>query len=113
MAITIPVWKKAPFLRFLAPLISGIISQWNFQWPLRILWVALIFSLILLSISFLLTSYRRYKLAVISGVAIVIIFLALGSLLVWYQDIRHDLSSYGKLYKHGDDIVAILQEPIV
>jgi len=95
------------------PLITGIILQWIFQWPLQFLWGAFIFSLVLLSTWFLLTSYRRYKLAVISGVAIVIIFLALGSLLVWYQDIRHDVSSYGKHYKNGDDIVAILQDPVV
>ena len=113
MAIAIPVWKKAPFIRFLAPLIAGIILQWNFQWPLQILWGILILSLVPLSISFLLTSYRRYKLAVINGVAIFIIFLALGSVLVWYQDIHHDLSSYGNHYKNGDDVVAILQEPVV
>ncbi len=70
------------------------------------------FSVALLSMSFLLTSYRRYKLAVINGVPISIIFLALGTLLVWYKDIRHNSNSYGNRYKNGDDVIAILQEPI-
>jgi competence protein ComEC len=113
MAVTIPIWKKAPFIRFLVPLIAGIILQWNFQWQLKFLWSVFTFSIILFSISFGLTSYRRYTLAIISGAAIFIIFLSLGSLLAWYKDIRHNSGSYGNQYKDGDEVVAILREPIV
>ena len=113
MAITIPIWKKAPFIRFLVPLIAGIILQWNFQWPLEILWGVLSFSIVFLGVSFLLTNYSRYRLAVTNGVAIIFIFLSLGSLLVWYKDIRHNPGSYGNRYKKSDDVIAILQEPVV
>jgi competence protein ComEC len=113
MAITIPIWKKAPFIRFLVPLIAGIILQWNFQWRLEILWGVFSLSIIFLGISFLLTNYRRYRLAVVNGIAIIFIFLSLGSLLVWYQDIRHNSNSYGNQYKNTDDVIAILQEPVV
>jgi len=113
MAITIPVWKKAPFIRFLIPLSTGIILQWNFQWPLQILWIVFGSSVTLLGISFFLTSYRLYKFTVISGVAIIILFLSLGSLLVWYKDIRNDSSSYANNYINGDEAIAILKEPIV
>ena len=113
MAITIPVWKRAPFTRFLVPLIIGIILQWSFQCSLEILWGVFGFSIVLLSLSFLLTSYRRYKLAVINGVAVIFIFLSLGSLLVWYKDVRHSSSSYGNLYKNGDHVIAVLKEPII
>jgi len=113
MAITIPVWKRAPFTRFLVPLIIGIILQWSFQCSLEILWGVFGFSIVLLSLSFLLTSYRRYKLAVINGVGVIFIFLSLGSLLVWYKDVRHSSSSYGNLYKNGDHVIAVLKEPIV
>src|ERR1051325_8040116 len=111
MSITIPVWKKAPFTRFLVPLIAGIILQWNFQWPLKILLSVFISSLALLSVSFLLTNYRRYQLAVLNGGAITVIFLSIGHLLVWYKDIRHDSMAYGNHYKAGDNVIAILQEP--
>src|SRR5205809_2201323 len=113
MAITIPVWKKAPFIRFLVPLVAGIILQWSFQWPLEILWGVFGFSIISLGISFLLTSYRLYRLAVINGVCIVFIFLSLGSLLVWYNNIRHNSNSYGNHYKNGNVVIAILQESLV
>jgi competence protein ComEC len=113
MAVTIPVWKKAPFIRFLVPLIIGIILQWNLQWPLEILWGVFSFSIVPFSISFLLTSYRRYKFTIINGLAVILIFLSLGSLLVWYQDIRHSSTSYGNFYKNGDDVIVVLKEPIV
>ena len=113
MAVTIPVWRKAPFIRFLVPLIAGIILQWNYQWSSTILFGVFISSVILLSISFLLTSYRRYKLGVINGAAIFIILLSLGSLLTWFKDIRHNSGSYGNHYRDGDEVVAILKEPVV
>src|SRR5690349_21680410 len=113
MTVAIPVWKKAPFIRALIPLIAGIILQWNFQWPLTILSGVFISSLILPGVSFLLTSYRRYKLAVLTGGAIAGIFLSLGSLLVWYKDVRHHAVAYVNLYKNGDRVIAILQEPPV
>jgi competence protein ComEC len=113
MSITIPVWKKAPFTRFLVPLIAGIILQWNFQWPLKILLSAFISSLAVLSVSFLLTNYRRYQLAVLSGAAITLIFLSLGHLLVWYKDIRHDSMANCNRYRAGDNVIAVLQEPPV
>src|SRR6476660_9830157 len=113
MAITIPFWKKAPFIRFLVPLIAGILLQWRFQWPLEILWGVFSFSIVFVGISFSLTNYRRYRLAAINGVAIIFIFLSLGSLLVWYTDIRHNPGSYGNHYKDSDDVIAILQEPVV
>jgi competence protein ComEC len=106
----IPIWKKLPFLRFLLPLITGILLQWYIQMPVKFLWVALVLSGLLLLISFLFSVYHRYKLAIINGIAITIIFTALGCLLAWYKDIRHDPAWYGKYYKPGFLLLATLQE---
>src|ERR1043166_7914698 len=106
----IPIWKKLPFLRFLLPLITGILLQWYIQMPVKFLWVALVLSGLLLLISFLFSVYHRYKLAIINGIAITIIFTALGCLLAWYKDIRHDQAWYGKYYKPGFLLLATLQE---
>jgi len=113
MALTIPVWKKAPFIRFLVPFTAGIILQWNFQSPINILWGVFISSAVLLCISFLLTSYRRYRSAALNGGLIIAIFLSLGSLLVWYKDIRHNVEAFGSEFKNGDNVIAVLQEPLV
>lgn len=113
MAVTIAVWKKAPFIRFLVPLITGIIIQWNFQLQSKIFWALFTFSIALLSFLFLVTSYRRYKLAVINGVSVFVAFFSLGGLLTWYADIRHNSSSCGRQYKEGDPVVVVLKEPVV
>ena len=113
MATKIPVWKKAPFIRFLVPLVTGIILQWHFQWTLKILLCVFSFSLVAVTVSFLFTNYRRYKLAVLTGGAIAITFLSLGSLLEWSKDIHHDAMSYVNRYKNGDNVIAVLQEPPV
>lgn len=41
------------------------------------------------------------------------IILALGSLMTWYNDIRHDINWYGRHYRTGEVVVATLQEPPV
>ncbi len=107
------IWKKAPFVRFLLPLIAGIILQWHLQLIVQILWFALILSALLLLLSFSLSYFSSYKLAIINGIAVTIIFLALGSLLAWYQDIRHNSEWYGNHYNTGDLVIGTLQEPPV
>src|SRR5260370_22779089 len=108
------IWKKAPFVRFLLPLMAGIILQWYLQFSVQIPWYVFGFSVLLLFLSLLLLSgFRRYKLSIINGIAVTIIFLALGSLLAWYKDIRHDPRWYGNLYKPGDPVMVTIQAPLV
>ncbi len=109
----LPVWKKAPFIRLLLPLIIGIIFQWHFQLPVQIAWAFLILSILLLFFSFLFSYFSRYKFAFINGIGITIIFLALGSLLAWYKDIRHSTEWYARHYKQGEFVMAALKEPLV
>src|ERR1700730_18001503 len=109
----VPIWKKLPFLRFLLPLIAGIIMQWYLQTPVKSLWIVFVLFLLLLLISFLFSIYNHYKLSIINGIAITIIFTALGCLLAWYKDIRHNPAWYGKYYKQGFLLIATLQESSV
>src|SRR6266550_7441914 len=107
------IWKKAPFIRFLLPLIAGIILQWYLQLPVQILWFASGASVLLLLLLFLLPGFSRYKLSIINGIAVTVVFLALGGLLVWYKDIRHDPRWYGNSYKPGDLVMVTIQAPLV
>jgi competence protein ComEC len=109
----LPVWKKAPFIRFLLPLIIGIILQRHLQLPVQLAWAVFVFSILLSIFSFLFSYFSRYKFAFINGIGITIIFLALGSLLAWHKDIRHNTGWYGNYYKQGQFVVAALKEPPV
>jgi len=109
----IPAWKKAPFIRCLLPLIAGIILQWHLQLPVQTGWFAFLFSFFLLLFLFVLPYFNLYRFAAVSGVAIIIFFLALGSLLAWYKDIRHNDQWLGKTYQKTYTVIATLREPPV
>ena len=111
--VRISIWKKIVFIRFLIPLIAGILLQWNLQLPVSYSWYLLGASLLFLFISFFYSNYSRYRLAIINGIAITFIFLSLGSLGTWYKDTRHHADWFGKYYKPGDFVKLTLEEPLV
>src|SRR6187399_339317 len=106
----IHVWKKAPFIRFLLPLIAGIVLQWNLQIPPGILWIVLIISSITTITFFLIPFFERYKLSALSGLAVTLLFIALGGLLSWYKNITHDKNWFGKKYKYENALIVTLIE---
>lgn len=108
-----PFWKKSPFLRLLLPLMAGIILQWYLQFPISLCWYILGAGIIGLTIFFFIPFFRRFRLAILSGVFANIIFLAFGALLVWHQDIRHNNKWFGKGYLQTDGLIVTLEEPPV
>jgi competence protein ComEC len=110
IANRVPVWKNAPFIRLLIPLVIGIILQWQFQFPIGVSWYVFSISIILLFTDFLLPRFTKFKWNALSGIAIGFIFLSLGSLLTWYKDIRHNPSWFGNYYSENNFISARLTE---
>jgi len=109
----IHVWKKAPFIRFLLPLIAGIVLQWNLQIPPGILWIVLVISSITTITFFLIPFFERYKLSALSGLAVTLLFIAVGGLLSWYKNIQHDKNWFGKKYKYENAlIVTLIENPV-
>ena len=107
------VWKKAPFIRFLLPLIAGIVLQWHLQISPGILWILLSISSITTITFFLIPFFERYKLSALSGIAVIILFIALGGLLSWYKNIQHDKNWFGKNYKNENAlIVTLIENPV-
>jgi competence protein ComEC len=106
-------WKKAPFARLLFAMIAGIIVQWQFQINVKAWWVTLVICIIIVVIFFFVPFFNRYRLGFLNGIAVCILFLSLGSLLVWYKDIRHNDHWLGNFYKEKDALVVMLDEPPV
>jgi len=109
----VAVWKNAPFIRFLLPLMTGILLQWHLQFAVHFAWYTVGFSVVILFLSFFLSQFRRFQLSSVSGIAVTGIFLAVGSLLAWYKDMRHDPDWLGRHYKPTDFVTAVLKEPLV
>ena len=109
----IHIWKKAPFIRFLVPLIAGIILQWYFQIHPFVLWILLPGSAIITIAFFFIPFFERYRLSAVTGLAVSGMFIAIGGLLSWYKNIQHDEGWFGKKYKDEHSLViTLLEDPV-
>lgn len=106
----INIWKKAPFIRFLIPMIIGIILQWHLDIQPIVLWSILSVSLIVAIAFFFIPFFERYNLSWLNGLSIAGLFIAIGGLLSWHKNIQHDKDWFGKKYENGNAIVVTLAE---
>jgi len=109
----IRIWKKAPYLRILLPLIIGILIQWYFQIPVSVIITALVSFSIAFGLFYMLPIALRFKLKPFQGFIINLIFIALGLLLTWQKDTRHANNWYGKFYSDSSYFLVRIDEPLV
>jgi competence protein ComEC len=107
------IWKKAPFLRLLIPVIAGIILEFYFAFALQY---------ILASAAVLVTGYIvfsilplnfHFKFRVAGGIIITAFMIKTGAFLTWNKDIRHHQGWYGNQYDSTCYIIATISEPLV
>lgn len=109
----IPVWKRAPFLRLIIPLIIGIILEWKCQIDLFIIPVAATISITgLIIIHFLPLAYK-FTYDPLRGAFIFILLLAAGMFFTWNKDIRHDADWFQNHYHDSDFIIIKINEPLI
>ena len=109
----IPIWKTAPFLRLLPPLITGIVLQWYAQINLLIIIVALASFTVSFLLFSLLPDAVKFKLFPVQGVSLNLLLLSFGALVSWQKDIRQKGNWYGHFYKDSSFIIATINEPVV
>ena len=83
----IPIWKKAPFIRLLLPLMAGIILQWYLQFTLSVIVTAFISYSVGYLLFLILPIALRFKMQAIQGFIIQLLIVALGAWLTWQQDL--------------------------
>jgi competence protein ComEC len=107
------IWKKAPFLRIVLPLIFGIIVQFYFQIPVVLLAATAFFLMIFFVLFSVLPEAKRFRWRAVQGIIISLFILVCGSLITWKKDIRNGLNWYGKNIDTASFLVARIQEPPV
>lgn len=106
-------WKKAPFVRVLISLMTGIIIQWFWQF-LPAVWYSVLAGAVLCAISFFyFPLFKRYRLGFLNGIATLLPFLAIGALLVWHHDVRNSQHWVGSHLKENSALVVTLDETLV
>ena len=107
------IWKKAPFLRLLLPVITGIIAGYYFKVEVNILLIiAIILSVIFLAFNLLPLAYR-FKFQSLNGIIITSFLINAGLFLTWNKDVRNHEDWYGKKYDTSSYIIATISEPPV
>ncbi|RYZ28670.1 MAG: ComEC family competence protein [Chitinophagaceae bacterium] len=107
------LWNKAPFIRFLVTLAAGIITQWYVQISLPVLLAIFAASFVCIAVYSFTAIRHRYRLSLLNGTAACLLFSAMGGLLVWTNDIRHNKRWAGHHLKEESSFVVTLQEPLV
>lgn len=107
------IWKKAPFLRLLVPVICGIILQFYLKIPVAVVSVSLIILMLAWVVFTFLPEAIRFRFAAVQGMVISLFLISLGSLITWQKDVRNQAGWYGNYVDSGSVIIATINEPPV
>jgi competence protein ComEC len=112
-ATTVAIWKRAPFIRLIVPLMTGIITQWHLQFQVFCLIIFFISAFVLLAFTLFRQNFSGFRFSLINGTAISALLFFFGTLLVWQQDVRHQSAWIGHHYKDSSYVLVTLSEPLV
>ena len=109
---SIPIWKQAPFIRIIVPLIIGICIQWYLPFSIVIIIALLIISITGFYLFYLLPIQLRYKFQFVQSSLLYFLVVALAMLLTWNNDYKNNRYWYGKNYIKGDFLLVRIDEPL-
>jgi len=107
------IWKKAPFLRLLIPVILGIIFQYYLKTGIRVISSFAVFFFIACIVFSLLPEVIRFRFRSIQGIIFSLFLAVFGSLITWQKDARNQAHWYGKYCQEQSFMVATIDEPPV
>lgn len=107
---SLPYWKKAPFIRVLAALTSGILLQFYFPQQPVIINIVMLVNIVALTLFGFLPLRYRYALRYLQGALLLGCALGLGMQLTWQKDDRHHSDWYGHFYQENDALIVQVDE---
>ena len=109
---SVPIWRKAPFIRLLLPLVIGILFQWYLPIPVYQSLIALQCFGIAYCIFLFFPLVLRFKLQALQAIMINLMLVALALLITWQKDIRNSNAWMGKYYQQQDYLVIRIDESL-
>ncbi|MEO6838582.1 MAG: ComEC/Rec2 family competence protein [Ginsengibacter sp.] len=107
------IWKKAPFLRLLIPVISGIILEYYSNIPIpKITLGGIIISLFFIAFNFM-PEAIKYRFRWVQGICISLLLIVLGLFITWQKDARNHTNWFGQNYNDNSFLVVTINEPPV
>lgn len=111
-AYAVYLWQKAPALKLLLPLLSGIIIQWYLQLLRSHIISALISLAVVLLLKPLFSQSKKFRLRAVQGVVLNLLLAGAGMLLVHVNDVRNHEAWFASQYTTGDVLELRLEEPL-
>jgi competence protein ComEC len=108
----VPVWKEAPFLRLIVPLIFGIVVQWYLPIPILLCFIISGLILILLVLFSSVKIFFQFRYYWLTGILINGIIFFAAAILVYSNDGIHYQNCIRNCYENDDVIIAKLDEPL-
>ncbi len=108
---TLPIWKEAPFTRFLIPFISAIIAEWYGNIRISFIWTIFFTSLCTLILFAQSKFVLQFKYNWIKGSLLNSLLFCLGYFVTGFNDYSQHGSR--QLYKKGDVVIANIEEPLI
>ena len=109
----LPIWKQAPFIRLLVPLVAGILLQWYLGFNSTYIILCLVcFTLTLLLIAFLPVSLK-YALRFFQGLILYLVITSAGMLLTQQSDKSKLKNWYGHFVNDSSKLLLKINEPLV
>ncbi|HRN56241.1 MAG TPA: ComEC/Rec2 family competence protein [Agriterribacter sp.] len=109
----VPIWKQAPFIRLLLPLMLGIIWQWYLPVSAKTASVIMGIALVLFLVAQCLRGYLLFLYKWIYGIVFMIMLLLFGAAITHYKNITHRQNWFGHWYNEHTVVIAVLDEPLV
>ncbi|HEY5371114.1 MAG TPA: ComEC/Rec2 family competence protein [Hanamia sp.] len=105
------IWKKAPFVRLLLPLIAGIIFEYYFNIKISTIIFSVIILPILMLVFFFLKESKRFSFRWLQGILMSLFLVVFGLWIGWQKDIRNHQNWYGNLDENNSLLVTRIIEP--
>lgn len=105
--------KQIPVIRFLVPLIIGILLQYHLQIQLYLFACVAIISIVLVVVFSFLSSAQQLLYSYLKGILVFILFLGIGGCLSYTKNIEHRKYWVGNYFTENTPAIVTLQENII
>ena len=105
-------WRSVPFLRLLIPLTAGILTGFNYPLPLPVVLICAIVAAVAFLLFRFLPNAAKYRRRWINGTFLNLVFISMGILLCYRNDVRQQKNWIGGFDSSKAVISVTLLEPV-
>jgi len=109
---SIPIWKEAPFIRLIVPLMAGILIEWHCPLPVAVYKLIMLICFTCIILFSFLKTFTRFKKYWIGGIPINILLICLGGIITCNKDLRNSLNCITGIEQTCNTFVVTLIEPL-